>query len=289
MCYNRTFVTYRQLTAYSVVLSAALLAGCGRSPSGRVREAKEAESALPPVAQEEVQTFNLASYTDEGAKRWEVKGRTANLIADLIELTDLTATAYGEEANVTLTAKEGTFDRQDRRVHLRQDVTAVTTEGTTLRTQSLTWDSDQQVAVSDDWTTVERDTLTVQGQGAVGAAQFKQVRFQEDVRVDLKPSTTITCRGPLIVDYERHRARFWRRVHIRDPRGEIWADRMDVLIDPKTRELSEVQCWGHVKIRQESQLARAHRARYRQWDGKITLIGHPKVTFNAEHVEREPR
>lgn len=272
-------------SVYSVLLLAVVLTGCSRAPATSAQKAEPSETTLP-VAKEEAEVLTLASYTDDGRKQWEVLGKTANLAAEVIELMDITATAYGDEVNATLTAREGTFDRQARNVYLERDVKVVTTEGTTLTTQSLTWDSERQVAATDDWTTVQRDTLTVQGQGAVGSPSLKRVRFHEQVRVDLQPSTTITCRGPLEVDYERYRARFRRQVRVRDPRGEILADRMDVRIDPQTKRLSQVQCWGHVQIWQEAQWARAHRAVYRQRDGTIVLIGHPRVTF-YEQAERE--
>ena len=258
------------------------LAGLGLV-GGQVVHAASSPAAseeAAPAKQDEIQAFNLASFTDEGQKRWEVLGRTAHLTNAIIELVDVTATAYGEEANVTLTAREGTFDRENQHVELRQDVKAVTTEGTTLTTQTLNWDAEQQLASTTDWATVQRDAITVQGQGATGSPALKTVRFQEQVQVDVQPATQITCRGPLEVDYERNRARFWRDVHVRDPRGEIWADRMDVRLDPKTRQLTEVQCWGHVRIKQQAQMARAHRAIYQQHTGKIMLIGHPRVAFS---------
>jgi len=266
------------------LIGALSVIGCSRAPAKSARQAEPSEAALP-VAKEEAEAFALASYTDDGRKRWEVLGKTANLAAEMIDMTEITATTYGDETGVTLTAREGTFDRRARNVHLQRDVKAVTTEGTTLTTQSLDWDAERQVATTEEWTTVQRANLTVQGQGAVGTPSLKQVRFHKRVQVDVEPATKITCTGPLEVDYARHRARFWRQVHVQDQRGEIWADRMDVQMDPKTQQLSQVQCWGHVQIRQRAQLARARRALYRQQDGRIVLIGHPQVTLYTEEGE----
>lgn len=268
-----------------VVASAAGFGtGCSRSTSSeKAKKEAKAQEQLP-VAKEEVEAFNLASFTEDGSKRWEVLGKTADLAAEIISLSDITATAYGE-TNVTVTAKEGTFNRQDRNIDLKHDVRAVTSEGTILTTESMHWNNDKQTAKTQDWATVTRDTMTVQGQGAVGYPQLKKVRFEEQVQVDAQPATRITCAGPLVVDYERNRARFHRRVYVQDPRGEIWADRMDIRIDPKTKKLHEIQCWGHVRIKRNSQLAKAQRAVYRQSDGKITLIGHPRVVFYSDQAK----
>ncbi|MBI4313430.1 MAG: LPS export ABC transporter periplasmic protein LptC [Candidatus Omnitrophica bacterium] len=270
----------------AVAIAAAVGAGCSRSagPEKDKKAIQEQEEELP-VAKEEVEAFNLSSFSDDGQKRWEVLGKSADLAAELIALSDITATAYGQETNVTVTAREGTFNRQARDIELRDDVRAVTTEGTTLTTETMNWNNEKQTAMTDDWTTVTRDNMVVQGQGAVGYAQLKKVRFQKQVQVDMQPATRITCAGPLVVDYERNHARFHRRVHVQDPRGEIWADRMDVRMNPKTRKLSEIQCWGHVLIQRESQQSKSQRAVYRQRDGKITLIGHPRIVFYPEQAK----
>ena len=250
-------------------------------------ESKPADLRAPDT-QDQIETFNLASYADDGSKQWEVVGQSANVADAVIDMKDVAATSYGPQANVTLTAKEGTFNRDQQDVQLRHDVKAVTTEGTTLTTETLAWNANRQIASTPDWTMVQRANMTVQGQGAIGQPQLKKVRFQEQVRVDLQPSTVITCRGPLEVDYDRNRARFWRQVHVTDPRGDIWADRMDVQVHPTTHKLMDVQCWGHVKLQQNGQTARAHRAVYHQTTGKMVLIGHPRIAFHSDQTMEIP-
>ncbi len=262
--------------------------GCSRPPPP-APPPPAAEGPGGPAAGERIQAFNLASYADDGQKRWEVLGTTADMAEQTIHLTDVTATAYHRTANVTLTAKEGTFDRQRQSVHLWEDVKAVTTEGTTLTAPSLDWDAEHQIASTEERATVERAGLTVQGQGATAAPQLKRVRFQREVQVDMVPATTITCAGPLEVDYDRHQARFWHQVHVQDPRGDIWADRLDAWMDPKSRQLTRVHCWGHVTIQQTAQVAHARQADYQARSGKIVLIGHPTVTYSPHGVAQDGR
>lgn len=263
----------RMIHALAVLLAVGVT-GCSRP----------AAPPPPPIAgapSDAIQAFNLASYADDGRKRWEVLGTTADMAETSIHLTDVTATAFGDKTDVTVTAREGTFDRERQHVELHQDVKAVTTEGTTLTTDRMTWDADRQIAASPTWTKVQRAGLTVQGQGATATPQFKTVQFHEQVQVDIQPSTTITCRGPLFIDYEQHRATFRQAVHVRDPRGDLWTDRMDVDLDPKTQKISRVRCWGHVKIRRETQVARARRAQYETRTGVIVLLGHPQITYST--------
>lgn len=270
----------RRLHAIAVLLVVGVT-GCSHQapPPPPMAEARLPDGQAPPG--DAIQAFNLASYADDGRKRWEVLGTTADMADTAIRLTDVTATAFGDKTNVTVTAKEGTFDRERQHVDLRRDVKAVTTEGTTLTTQSMAWDADRQIASTPDWATVRRAGLTVQGQGATATPQLKAVRFQERVQVDIHPSTTITCQGPLEIDYERHRARFRRAVHVRDPRGDVWADRMDVMLEPRTHRITQVRCWGHVVIRRETQVAHARRAEYEARTGVMVLVGHPEITYGA--------
>lgn len=281
------FVQMSRPLGVFLLLMMALGAGCGRVLSQP--DATDAPPpALPPVSSEQMQAFTLVSDAEDGRRRWQVSGKSANLMTELIELSDITATAYGQDTRVTLTARGGLLDRRRHDVQLAEDVQAVTTEGTTLTTQSLAWNAERQTLTTADWVTVARDNLMIVGRGAVGSPGLRRVRFQREVHVTLNPSTVITCRGPLEIDYARHRARFRRHVAVQDPRGEIWADRMDVRIDPTTHQLTQVQCWGHVRIVRERQTAQSHRALYRQPDGTILMIGHPQVTCYPESISREP-
>ncbi|MBI4227194.1 MAG: LPS export ABC transporter periplasmic protein LptC [Candidatus Omnitrophica bacterium] len=265
-----------------VIHAIALLLIVGVAGCGRPVAPPADDPPAGPAPSDAIQAFNLASYADDGRKRWEVLGTTADMAGATIHLTDVIATTFGEKGHVTVTANEGTFDRERQHVQLQGDVKAVTSDGTTVTAPSMLWDADRQVASTPEWTTVQRGGLTVRGLGATGTPQFKNVRFHEQVRVDVSPSTTITCRGPLEVDYERHRARFWREVRVQDPRGDVWADRMDVRLDPTSQRITQVQCWGHVSIHRPNQVARARRARYETRSGTLVLIGHPSVTYGPE-------
>jgi lipopolysaccharide export system protein LptA len=83
------------------------------------------------------------------------------------------------------------------------------------------------------------------------------------------------------VDYGRRKARFWRNVLVKDAKGTIRSDRLDVALDPKTNVIEKASFFGHVRINQGSQVATAHRANYWQPLGRTSLIGHPKLTLAA--------
>ncbi len=92
----------------------------------------------------------------------------------------------------------------------------------------------------------------------------------------------VTCDGPMEVDYGRHKARFWRSVLVRDAKGTIRSDRMDVTLIPQTNQIDQAVFWGHVKIVHGPQSAFANRANYWQPQGRTSLIGHPKLVMVPE-------
>ncbi len=285
------FLPYQLRFSFRWVVVGLLCLTLGCSQAREVPEPEVEEEPLEeetiPVAKEEISAFALASYADDGSKQWEVKGQSADILLELIELNQVNADAFGEKVDVNLTAREGTYNRKTQDVYLEHDVEVNTSNGTRLRTDTLDWNAHDQLASTEDWATVDRERIQVTGKGMTGQPGLKQVRFKRNVRVDLEPNTVITCRSTLDVDYRRSRARFWRRVHVRDERGDIWADRMDVWMDPETEELKEVRCWGHVVIEQGPQVAKAHRAVYRQPEGKIILMGHPNIRYYPEGTQGE--
>jgi lipopolysaccharide export system protein LptA len=66
-------------------------------------------------------------------------------------------------------------------------------------------------------------------------------------------------------------------VKITDQRGEICADEMKVVFDPKTRKIVRVVAIGNVKITREGNATYSKRAVYTVRDGRVRLIGKPRI------------
>jgi len=81
------------------------------------------------------------------------------------------------------------------------------------------------------------------------------VRFKKNVTVvvqnpDDKEAgpTTITCDGPLVVDYDKNIAHFKDNVIARDNRGKLSANTMDVYYNRVSRRVSKIVAAGDVVI-----------------------------------------
>jgi len=231
-----------------------------------------------------VSTFTLVGHTDTGRRKWEIEGETADLMSETVELSPVEATSFGK-VRLHLTAEHGQFRKASQNIHLKGDVVVTTSDGAKLTTESLDWTAEQETGTTQDWVTVTRPGMTVVGLGGTGYPKLKQVRFEQDVTMTLDgeaETTVITCDGPMEVDYGRNRARFWENVAVKDSKGLIQADRMDVLMEAKTHQIQKTTFWGHVEIYQGDQVAKANRAIYWQPEGRIRLMGSPELVLASQ-------
>lgn len=231
-----------------------------------------------------ISTFTLVGHTESGRKKWEVQGHTADLLGDTVLLSPVAATTFGK-VEVHLTADRGEFHKTRQDVHLQGNVVAVTTDGARLTTDSLDWVQQTETGTTPDWVTVTRPGMKAVGLGGVGRPKLKRVRLEKRVTVILEGAqgpTVITCDGPMEADYGRNRARFFRNVLVRDAKGFVQADRMDVVLDSVTSRMDKATFWGHVQIHHDAEVAHSNRAEYWQLRGYVRLTGHPRLVMYTE-------
>lgn len=100
--------------------------------------------------------------------------------------------------------------------------------------------------------------------------------------------TVITCDGPLKVIYQDKLAVFKDNVKVKDSRGEIFADKMDVYFttqDEAARQIEGIEgmgiqkivAIGNTEIHHGDNITYSQRAVYDTNTGKLTLTGKPKL------------
>ena len=261
-----------------------LLAGCGSGSRSGAQRAEANNSSRDTVS-----TFTLVGHAENGRKKWEVSGESADLLGDTVDLSPVSARSFGE-VDVHLTARKGRFNKQTQDVHLERDVVVTTSDGARLTTETLDWSGEKGVCTTPDWITMTRPDVTVEGKGGIGTPKLKRVRVEKQVTVKFSGENgpaTVTCDGPMEVDYGRKRARFWRNVQVRDAQGVIRSDRMDVILDSVTNQLERANFWGHVQVTHKSQLAFAQRANYWKNPSRTRLQGHTRVVMLSGAELRE--
>ena len=255
--------------------------------------------------EESLDGFSLVQYEDEGAKKWELSGRSAEVEEGKVKIDEVSALTYGEDATLKLKAREGTFDREEDLVHLEKDVVAKTTDGTMLSTDSLDWDAKTKNVSTDVDVTIKRPGLELDGTGANVDLDEKTAELKHDVTANITSAapdylrtapvrrslgeggnneqrTTITCDGPLELNYKKNRATFRNNVKVVDREGTIYADRIDVLFSPEGRKIKCVAAKGNVRIVNGENITYSDKAIYLVDQGRVILPRRPKLVIQSE-------
>ncbi len=241
-------------------------------------ESKPVKVATPSpegsAADQKVMSFSLSGYEKNGKKKWEVEGKSADIMTEVVNLTDVVAKAYGEETDMTIIADKGVFNRVSNDVHLEENVVVTSTDGTKMTTEALDWKNNEEKIYTDKPVKVTREGMDKKGAKAVtGIDGF-----------GITP-TTITCDGPMEIDYGKNSAEFNKNVKVVDERGQMLCDTATAYYDPKTRQLTKIIAKGHVKIIRGGSWTFSDEAEYLAQEQKIVLTGSPKVMIYPEEAK----
>lgn len=223
----------------SCFLASTSIIGCGRSEKPKVTE-KE-----PP---QQILTFTIGGFTTGGKKDWELEGKSANIDGDIIDLNTITLKSYKDNNNMVLTSDNGRFDRSKSYLHLYNNVVMTNADGMKMTTDALDWSMKTKEITNDSFVTITKGTMKVTGTGLYGQTDSKKAQLKKDVTVNIEPSTVITCKGALEIDYDKNIATFNKDVVAIDKRGTITADKADVYFNPEKRSMEKVILTGNPKV-----------------------------------------
>ncbi len=233
--------------------------GCAKKEVARPKEALKVEESSPPATdavQQKVLSFNLEGLSEKGTKKWDVKGDSAEVISENeIKLDNIVAKAYGEEAEATITADEGVYDKAKNNVRLEKNVKAAIEN-----TQNFAVDF---VGVPDE---------------AKGSSKPKETSAGSPK----KTKTLITCDGEVVFDYESNLAYFSKNVKVSSEDGNIDADKITVNLDPGTKKVSQIMAEGNVKITRGENITYSEKATYIEAQKKVVLTGAPRLVIYQE-------
>ena len=270
------------------VLSGFCYAAQDTLTGSNASNATEAVAGAPP----QMLDFDLASYGDAGKKKWDLKGESADMLTDVVKLSNIEANFYGNEEDMNLKAEKGDYDKANSKVHLQDNVVATTSSGARLTTESLDWAQKDQKITTNDTVNIKRENMEVTATGAQAEPSLKKIYLKEDVKVDIEqkekdkpePSkTTITCDGPLEIDYDKETAVFNNNVVANNPtQGNIFCDKMTVHFKFKEKTIDRVVCQGNVRIVKGENVTLSEEAIYDAASKKMILTGRPQLTIFTE-------
>jgi lipopolysaccharide transport protein LptA len=242
-----------------VIVITITTAGCAKKEAPLPKEPQKAEKAQAQSSgtaiQQKILSFNLEGLSDKGAKKWEVKGESAEVVSENeVKLDNIVAKAYGEEAEATITADKGIYDKTKNNVKLEENVKA-----TIENTQAFAKDYSGFAS------------------GLTGSAEKEKA-----VSDSKKTKTVITCDAEAVFDYENNLAYFNKNVKVAGDDGNIDADKITVNLDPGTKKISQIVAEGNVKITRGENTTYSEKATYYDADKKVVLTGKPKLVIYQE-------
>jgi len=229
--------------------------------------------------------FDFTSYTDMGAKRWEVKGKSASVVNEIVELEDISATTYGGGNTMAFEADEGVYDKERSKARLEKNVVITTNDGATVRSESMDWNSENNLITTDSEITIEREEITLTGKGGKVESEFRKAQLEEKVKIEMDGvggvggATVITCDGPLDIDYEKNTAVFNNNVKIVDEKGEVTSDKLYAYLNPETKTISKAIAKGNVRILRGDNSSTCDEAVYLPEERKVLLTGKPQIVI----------
>ena len=233
---------------------------------------------------QQLEGFNLVGYGEGGDKSWDVKGTTATIEDKEINITNVDANAYGQE-DMNVTAKTGRIDKDKGDMRLEKDVVVTTQTGTKMLTDSLDWQKKEDLITTQDDVTILRENMKAVGKGITAHPGMKQAQLNQDVVVeytpnpddDMKDMITISCDGPMEVDYAGQTAVFHDNVIALQGDRKLMADEMQLYFDSEKKQIKEMICIGNVLIVQGENTSFSDKAVYQAGEKKIKLYGRPKL------------
>jgi LPS export ABC transporter protein LptC len=250
-------------------------------------------------AEQNLADFNLSGFSDKGKKSWEISGKSADIFSENIKIKNLTARLYREDEDVQLQAKEADFNKTSGSLSLKNDVLITTTKGATLTTDTLNWDRNQQIVFTKDKVDIQRNNIIASGLGAFAQTDLKKINLEKEVSVQINPKgseilnsnpnskITITCDGPLEIDYDKNTAIFYNNVKVMKEDIQIYSDRLEVYFlkgiaktgqtpHPEA-QIKNIIASGNVRIIRGDNISFSQEAIYEPQDKKIILKGSPKL------------
>ena len=268
----------------------ALLGGCSGDAHPTTIGAKSlpvAETPVDPSTTQQMSTFMLTGYRQNGSKEWELQGQGASANGQIVTIHRPSGVGYDPQRTAYLSASLAQVNQTTRHIRLEHDVAIHTSDGLWFFAPLLHWAPDRNEASTDTPVKLETDHMLLWGRGMTGLTQLKRATLLTDIELILNPSdrelgapaqhVRITCDGPLTFDYERNVATFEQNVHVEDPTGDLYSDTLVAYIDQATHTIRYAEATGRVRIVQSQNTAYSDRAMYEPRIGKITLAGKPSL------------
>ncbi|HRZ40526.1 MAG TPA: LPS export ABC transporter periplasmic protein LptC [Candidatus Omnitrophota bacterium] len=244
---------------------------------------------------QQVDGFTLEGFSKTGERSWQVNGATADVQNDVILISDVDANAYGDNT-VNIKAKTGEYDKTSGNVRLKEDVVVTMDNGGQLKTDTLDWDKQTNMIVTDEHAVITDDGLLAKGKGLKASPDRKVAQLNENVTVEVETASTegqkekiyISCDGPMEIDQLNNVAVL--KDNVVAVRGDqtLKADHAEVHFDPETKKIATIICTDNVSVTRGGNTSYSDKAIYSAADQKVIFVGRPKLILEADNTKGDP-
>jgi len=274
------------------ILCIFLLSACAKKEEITVTE------EVPELEQKIIQ-FKLCNYKEDGSKKWELKGDSADVMSDVIYLTDIIVDMY-DKTPVRFKSDDGWYNKGNQIAFLDKNVLLTTPDGFELTTDAVEWDGKTEIVSTSSFVNVKRSDVLARGTGAKAFPQMRQVMLKKDVEVkllrgiinvgfdesddaqDKETKATITCDGPMEIDYDNNIAIFKNNVKVEDDRGKMLSEFMQAHLDPESKDILKVVAEGEVRVMRGKDCTYSQKAIYDTTNQKIIFLGSSEIYIHPD-------
>ncbi len=240
-----------------------------------------------------IEDFKVSGYNDEKDTSWELKGKDAHLKGDMLEVNEVKIKSRCKDLEMNVVSEKGYYNKSKGIVLLSHDVKAVSSNGTTLTTDQVVWDTKRHVLETDKPLTIEKMDKSARLQGVGGTVEIDKntAMLHRNVRAEMDRSalsnekkekrhrTVIKCKGPLVVHYREKVAIFNNDVVVEDESATIYSDKLTVYFNSPKNRIRKIIAEGHVRIVKGDNVTESEKAVYDVENDSLTMIGEPKILF----------
>jgi LPS export ABC transporter protein LptC len=240
-----------------------------------------------PGNEQKIKDFYLSNFQNDGSSNWEIKGEEAIINGDLIDIQTMDANYYLDKDTIFVKSDQARLNKKNQDIWLNGNVEIKNQEGWNLKTDCLNWQQTKNQIKTDSKVETKKDSLLVKAKGLNADSQLKTADFKEDVQVSYQEkgqqdATTITCSGPLEVDYNKGQATFKENVVVNHKQGKLFSDLATLFFDTKEKKIIKIISQGNVKIVRDSNVTFSEKAIYLAGEEKLILEGSPRLIYFPE-------
>lgn len=239
----------------------------------------EKEPATAKV--EEVKGFTMTLVNKDGNKEAIINGSIANILpGGVIEILDVVTRVFDHNdkgADTLIHSAKGTYNRLKNLVDTDQFV-RINRRDMAITGTGLHWEPDRNKMKIHRNVRLE---YTTERESDLQKAQEKDINGQEDSKVNPGKEdviTVITAEGSGKMNYEESVVAVFRKnVEVDDKNANLKAHLMKMFFDDQTQDLTKVEAYGNVRIKQPKRESSCRKAVYFVDEDKIILSGNPRI------------